>query len=95
MTNLFKYIQVVCEKVFLGRPYLDVGNEVDLFLKENGLLVSKHGNRKLNELLKACANPSKSKDSIRLATSNKVKVDLYKSLEQIVNFMEDTEDSQM
>ena len=83
---------MVCEKVFLGRPYFGVGNDVDLVLKENGLLVSKHGHRKLKELLKTCSNPSKSKDSIRLATPNKIKVELYKALEQIVNFMEDAED---
>ena len=62
-------------------------------MKENGLLVSKHGHRKLNELLKACSNPSKSKDAVRLAAPDKVKMDLYKALEQIVNFMEDDENS--
>ena len=90
----FKFsIQVVCEKIFLGRPYLGVGNNVDLILKENGLLVSKHGHRKLIELLKICSNPSKSKDAVRLATPDKVKMDMYKALEQIVNFMEDDENS--
>ena len=85
--------QVLCEKDFLGRNYFGFGNDVDLLLKENWLLVSKHGHRKLIELLKICSNPSKSKDAVRLATPDKVKMDLYKALEQIVNFMEDDENS--
>ena len=84
---------LVCEKVFLGRPYVGDGNDVDLIFKENRLLVSKHGCHKLKELLKTCSNPSKSKDAVRLATPDKVKMDLYKALEQIANFMEDDENS--
>ena len=85
--------QVLCEKDFLGRTYFGFGNDVDLLLKENWLLVSKHGHRKLKELLKTCSNPSKAKDDVRLATPEKVRKDLYKALEQIVNLMGDADNS--
>ena len=57
---------LVCEKVFLGRPIVGDGNDVDLIFKENGILVSKHGCHKLKELLKTCSNPSTSKDAVKL-----------------------------
>jgi hypothetical protein len=48
-----------------------------------------YANSGLNDILQKCANPSKSKDEIRLAAPNSIKIKLYKALEEIVNFMED------
>ena len=84
---------MVCEKVFLGRKYLSVGNDVGWLFKDQGFLVSKHGNRRLNELLQRCANPSKAKDGVRIQVPKETKVSLYKALEEIVNFAEDSEDA--
>jgi hypothetical protein len=83
-------LQVVCEKVFLGRQSIGIEIDIGWVFKENGFLTSKHANSRLTDLLQKCANPSKSKDGIRLAAPNKIKVDLYKALEEIINFMEDS-----
>ena len=79
--------------MFLGRKYLSVGNDVGWLFKDQGFLVSKHGNRRLNELLQRCANPSKAKDGVRIQVPKETKVSLYKALQEIVNFAEDSEDA--
>jgi hypothetical protein len=60
-TNFLAYMQVVCEKVFLG---------VSLGFKSlggTGLLASRHAEAAgLQPLLEACANPSGAKDNTRL-----------------------------
>ena len=86
-------LQVVCEKIFLGRQYFNVGTDIDWLFKDSGFLVSRHANRKIKDLLQKCANPSNAADGTRIAASNKIKLELYKALEEIVNFMDDTENT--
>ena len=76
-------LQAVCEKIFLPRNRILVGT----FLGggTDGLLSSKHSNKRVRRALEKCANPSKSSDpKVRLAASNKV--ELYRALEEVMSY---------
>ena len=71
-------LQSVCEKIFLPRTkFLVLGNE--------GLLSSKHSNKRVRKSLEKCANPSRSADPrVRLAATNKAEI--YKALEEVLSY---------
>lgn len=77
-------LQVVCEKVFKSRGY---GLPVDF----PGLLTAKHLNKKLKALLARCANPTGSKDGVRIATEPQVRTELYKALREILDMARQVE----
>jgi len=83
-------LQVLCEKIFLSRsksPLLAAAEAATG--STSGLLTSKHSNKRIRRNLELCANPSKSKDpEVRISAPSKVKLDLYKSLEEILSFSE-------
>ena len=75
-------LQVVCEKIFLGKSY---GMKS---LGGTGLLASKHGEKVLAPLLQACANPSRAKNEDRLSADRAHFNALKKALKEIVHFAE-------
>lgn len=72
-------LQVVCEKVFLGRG---LGLKM---LGGTGLLASRHMDNKLRSILQSCANPSGAKDDVRLKAKESVGKELRKSLTEVLH----------
>ena len=75
-------LQVVCEKIFLG-PSLGFN------MFDTGLLTSKHSNRRLNDALKKCANPSGSDTGERIAAEESTFQIIKSSLKEIVSIHKD------
>ena len=72
-------LQVVCEKIFLG------GSLGFKFLGGTGLLASKHASKSLEQALQSCANPSGSKEGIRVKAEESTFKKLYSSLKEVVS----------
>jgi len=75
-------LQIVCEKIFLGKSYAMKS------LGGSGLLASRHGEKVLKPLLQACANPSGSETEVRLSADNSHLKSLRKALKEIISFGE-------
>ena len=71
-------LQVVCEKIFLG------DNLGFRFAGGTGLLASRHASRGLKQALQRCANPTGSKDGVRLSADQTMFTKLYASLKEVV-----------
>jgi len=72
-------LQVVCEKIFVGDSL------AFKFLGGTGLLASRHASKSLQQALHSCANPSGSKDGIRLKAKDSTFQKLYSSLKEVVS----------
>jgi len=71
-------LQVVCEKILLSRSG-------GLVFSLPGLLTSNHLNKRLDRLLKKCANPTGNKNGIRLEASAETRIELYKALREVMD----------
>ena len=67
-------LQVICEKILLGGDLLG----------GRGLLVSKHASKGLQQALQRCANPSNSKDKVRVGAGREIFKKLYETLREAV-----------
>ena len=67
-------LQVICEKILLGGDLLG----------GRGLLVSKHASKGVQQALQKCANPSNSKDKVRVGAGREIFKKLYETLREAV-----------
>jgi len=76
-------LQTVCEKMFLGQ-HLNFKS-----LGSTGLLISKHANRRVQEIVEKCANPAGATSEIRIEANEEIFQELKSSLKEIVKIHSD------
>lgn len=79
-------LQVVCQKILLSRS----GSKLPFTLP--GLLTSKHLNKRLKKMLERCANPTGSKEGIRISADGEIRMELYKALREIMDLAKQIDD---
>ena len=76
-------LQTVCEKMFLGQ-HLNFKS-----LGSTGLLISKHANRRVQEIVEKCANPAGATSEIKIEANEEIFQELKSSLKEIVKIHSD------